>query len=88
MHPSLYKTLVCPSVKDFRWAIQTNQIWRCPVTVEDIDVATCIWGKDGDVLKGKTTRSKPETVARDQIKIPWGLLKLHRNVHLMATFSL
>jgi hypothetical protein len=36
---TLYATLSYPSAKDYRWAIQSNQIKDCPVTVQDIDVA-------------------------------------------------
>jgi hypothetical protein len=36
---TLYKTLSYPSMKDFKWVIQINQIKDFPVTVQDIDVA-------------------------------------------------
>jgi hypothetical protein len=52
---TLYKTLSYPSMKDFKWVIQRNQIKDCPVTVQDIDVALEIWGKNIAALKGKTT---------------------------------
>jgi hypothetical protein len=41
-----YSQLASPSVKDFRWVIQSNQVKDCPVTVADTDVATAIWGPD------------------------------------------
>ena len=50
--------------------------------VEDVDVALNIWGKNIAELKGKITRSKPNTVARDSVKIPMDLLKLHKEVFL------
>ena len=52
------------------------------MTVEDVNVALNIWGKNIGELKGKTTRSKPNTVARDSVKIPMDLLKLHKEVLL------
>jgi hypothetical protein len=55
---TLYSNLGYPSMKDFRWVIQSNQIKDCPVTVDDIVAANKIWGKDIAALKGKTTRSK------------------------------
>jgi hypothetical protein len=61
---TLYKTLSYPSMKDFKWVIQSNQIKYCPVTFQDIDVARKIWGKNIAALKGKTTRSKSIPVAR------------------------
>ena len=48
----------------------SNQIANCPVTVEDIETAQAIWGKDIDALKGKTTRSKPNPVAGNAMKVP------------------
>ena len=50
--------------------------------VEDVDVSLKIWGKNIAALKGKTTRSKPNTVARDSVKIPVNLLKFHKEVFL------
>ncbi len=80
----LYKKLACPSVGDFRWVVQANQIEDCPVKVQDIDVAAQVWGKDLDALKGKTTRSRPIHVAADFIKVPKELLKLHKEVYITA----
>jgi hypothetical protein len=62
---SLYSKLNYPSWKDFKWIIQSNQIKDCPVTVNNIDTALKIWGKNVAALKGKTTRTKPDPVARD-----------------------
>jgi hypothetical protein len=42
---NLYKTLRYPSMKDFKWVIRSNQIKDCPVTIQDIDVATKIWAR-------------------------------------------
>jgi hypothetical protein len=55
---TLYATLGYPSIKDFKWVIQSNQIKDCPVTVQDIVTAHQIWGKNIAALKGKTTRIK------------------------------
>ena len=52
------------------------------MTVEDADVALKIWGKNIAALKGKTTRTTPSPVARDFVKVPQELLKLHREVFL------
>lgn len=56
---TLYATLGYPSIKDFKWVIQSNQIQNCPVTVQDIVTAHQIWGKNISALKGKTTHKKP-----------------------------
>jgi hypothetical protein len=71
-----------PSMKDFKWVIQSNQIKDFPVTIQDIDVARNIWGKNIAALKGKTTRSKSIPVARDYVKFPMELMKLHKEVFL------
>jgi hypothetical protein len=81
---TLYKTLSYPSMKDFKWVIRSNQIKDCPVTVQYIDVALKIWGKNIADLKGKTTRSKTIPVARDYVKVPLELMKLHKEVYMTA----
>jgi hypothetical protein len=35
-------------------------------------------------LKGKTTQTKPDPVARDFVKVPVELLKLHKEVYITA----
>jgi hypothetical protein len=52
------------------------------MTIQDIDVATKIWGKNIATLKGKTTRSKTQLAAGDYVKIPEELLKLHKGIFL------
>jgi hypothetical protein len=79
---NLYKTLSYPSMKDFKWVIQSNQIKDCPVMIQDIDVATKIWGRNIAALKGKTTRSKTHPVSSNYVKVPKELLKLHNEVFL------
>jgi hypothetical protein len=54
------------------------------VTVQDVDVAHAIWGKNIASLKGKTTRKKPIHVAGDLMKVPKELLSLHKDVYLTA----
>jgi hypothetical protein len=79
---SLYRKLGFPSMKDFKYVIQTNQIKDCPVTVVDIDVAFRIWGKDIAMLKGKTVKKKPMPVIKDLVKVPKEFIKLHKDVTL------
>ena len=78
----LYSKLAYPSLKDFKWAITSNQIKNCPVTVQDISIAQEVWGKDIAALKGKTTRTKPVPVQQDMLKVPRDFLRLHKNVFL------
>ena len=81
---ALYTALIYPSTNDYKWVIRSNQIRNCPVTVQDVDVAFKIWGKNIPALKGKTTREKPNVVARDLVKVPTKLLNLHNEVFLTA----
>jgi len=81
---ALYKAIDRPSMKDFKWIVRSNQIKDCPVTVQDIDVAISIWGKNVAALQGKTTRKKSIPVTRDFVRIPRELLKLHQEVFLTA----
>jgi hypothetical protein len=65
-------------MKDFKRVIWSNQIKDCPMTIQDIDVAKKMWGKNIAALKGKTTRSKTHPVTRDYVKVTKELLKLHK----------
>jgi hypothetical protein len=69
-------------MKDFNSVICSNQIKDCPVTIQDIDVAMKIWGKNTVTLKVKTTRRNTNPVARDYVKVPKDLLKHHKEVFL------
>jgi hypothetical protein len=80
----LYTTLSYPYMKDFKWLIHSNQINDCPVTVQDVNVAMKIWGKNIAALKGKKMQSKTNLVARGYVKVPMELLKLHKEVFLTA----
>jgi hypothetical protein len=62
--------------------IRSNQFKDFPVTIQDINIAMKIWGKNIAALKGKTTWSKTHPVARDYVKVPKALLKLHKYVFL------
>jgi hypothetical protein len=81
---SLYSKLHSPSWKDFKWIILSNQVKDCPVTVKHVDTALKIWDKNVMALKGKTTQTKPDPVARDFVKVPMELLKLHKEVYITA----
>jgi hypothetical protein len=71
-------------MKDFKWVIQSNHIKDFPVVVQDIYVDLKIWGKIIVTLKTKTTWSKTILVARDYVKVPLELMKIHTEVFLMT----
>jgi hypothetical protein len=81
---SLYSKLNYLSWRDFKWIIWSNQIKDSPVTVEHVNTALKIWGKNIAALKGKTTWTKPDPVARDFVKVPVKLLKLFKEVYITA----
>ena len=74
---TLHATLCYPSQEDFRWIIESKQIKNCPVTVQDVDVAFKIWGKNIAASPVKTIRSKSNPVVRDSVKVPEESLELH-----------
>jgi hypothetical protein len=80
---SLYSKLNYPSWKDFKWIIRSNQIKDCPVTVGHVDTALNIWGKNVAVLKGKTTQTKPDPVAK---KVPMAIEAPQRGVYHCQPF--
>mgnify|MGYP006146641567 CR=1 FL=1 len=58
----LYAGLGYPSIKDYKWILQLNQIKDCPVTLEDAKIAERIWGRNIAALKGKTTHRTADAV--------------------------
>ena len=74
--------MMFPSITDFKNAIKMNYIHNFPITIEDINIAEDIFGKDIYILKGKTTRQSPYAVTIDTIKIPNEVIKLHNNIFM------
>ena len=52
------------------------------MTVQDVEVAQNVWGKNIAALKGNIDLRNPNIVARDQVKIPVELIKFHNKVFL------
>ena len=49
---ALYSSLGFPSVKDFIWILQSNQLKYCPVSVVDFDITQKILGPNVSTLQG------------------------------------
>ncbi len=69
-----------------KWAIQSNLIKDCPVTVKDMGTAIKLWGPSIGMLKGKTVRTTPSVVRQDVIEIPKEIQELHKDVTLAIDF--
>jgi hypothetical protein len=79
---NLQAGLAFPTNADMKWAIQSNSIKYCPVTVKDMGTAIKVWGPSIAMLKGKTVRMMPPVVRQDVIKIPKEIWELHKDVTL------
>ena len=62
--------------------ISTNMISNCPINIKDVDNAEKIFGRSMASLKGKSTRSKPKPVIRDDIQIPEEIYNKNSNLDL------
>ena len=79
---ALYTTLIYTSAKEYNWVIHSKHIKNYPVTVQDVEVALKLCGKNIEALKGNNTRENPNVVARYQVKIPEELINLYKEVLL------
>jgi hypothetical protein len=79
---ALYGKVGHPSIRDFKAMIANNMITNCPVTVNDVDRAEHIYGKDIAALKGKTVRKTPKPVVVDYVDVPLEILNKHRSVSM------
>jgi hypothetical protein len=79
---NLQAGLAFPSNADTKWAIQSNLIKDCPVTVKDMGTVIKVWGPSIAMLKGKTVRTTPPVVRQDVIEIPKEIRELHKDVTL------
>ncbi len=55
---------------DMKWAIQSNLIKDCPVTIKDMGRVIKVWGPNIAMLKGKAVRASPPVIRQDIIEIP------------------
>ncbi len=79
---NLKACLAFPSNADMKWAIQSNLIKDCLVTVKDMGMTIKVWGPSIVMLKGKTVRMMPPVVRQDVIEILKKIRELHKDVTL------
>ena len=65
-----HHTIGAPTIRNFKHIIKSDQMRNCPVTLEDIDEAEKIHGKDILHIKGKTTRQNPTSTTIMNIAMP------------------
>ena len=66
--------------------IRRNQIKYCPVTVEDVNVALNIWGKNIAALKRNTTWEKTKYIGKRLCENSYGLNETTQRSVLNARF--
>ena len=64
--------------------IKNDLILNGPVTLDDIERASKMYGANIEVLKGKTVRTKSDPVISDYIAVPEDVLQANRNVTFSA----
>jgi hypothetical protein len=76
--------IVNPTEHDFVGMVHEKLITNCPVTIFNIQNANRIFGPNLANLRGKMTRTKPEHVRADYVKILWDFMELHKYVTIVA----
>ncbi len=66
-----------PTEREFAGMVCEKLITNCPVTVQDINNANCIFGPDLANLRGKTTMVKLECMRVKIVQIPQDFDQLH-----------
>lgn len=66
---TLYHNVGAPMIEDLKSLIQGGQIWNCPVTIEDIDIAEAIFGSDMSRILAKEIKETPKQEVGESIKI-------------------
>ena len=79
---TLMKSLGFPTTDDLRSIIRMNSIMNNPVTLQDVDLADRIFGKDAAYLKGKSTRKKSPVAVDHTIEVPKELYEHQNSVDL------
>jgi hypothetical protein len=73
-----------PMDKEFKGMVFEKLIANCPITVQDVENANCLFGPNLANLRGKIIRTKPEHVHVEYVQIPHDFMELHKYVTLVA----
>ena len=62
--------LTYPTEENLKYALRQKLFKNCPLTVEDVNNAEKIFGKDVAAMKGKMTRKKPNPIRLEVVEFP------------------
>ena len=86
---TLQRRIGYPSNEDLKSYINTGQIINCAPTIDDVQRGVLIYGPLEAAIKGKMTKSKPQTVQQTpRVVIPSPVLQLHPTDEIAADFFL
>ena len=77
-----YHMAGAPDMEKFKLAIQGNFFKNCPVTIDDVNVASAIYGPSISTRKGKRRHPTPAGVVQDFIEIPRALILHNEKITL------
>ena len=84
---TLQRRIGYPSNEDLKSYINTGQIINCAPTIDDVQRGVLIYGPLEAAIKGKMTKSKPQTVQQTpRVVIPSPVLQLHPTDEIAADF--
>jgi len=79
----LQRRLAYPPQQKFEQIIKSGSLLNCPYTVDDVRQSYHIYGPIVEVLKGKTTRARPEILpSQSLVKLPSYIHDKHQQVTL------
>jgi len=85
----LYRHINMPGNKFFLHLVKTNYFRNSPVTPDDVERATMIYGPDLSFLKGKSTRKRPKSIENIQIvDIPPIIKQYHTKIVLSVDYMI
>jgi hypothetical protein len=70
--------------KEFKGMVREKLVTNCPVTMQDVENANCIFGPDLTNLRRKTIRTKLEHIHIEYVQIPRVFVELHMYVTVVA----
>ena len=71
-----------PTEENLKYALRQKLLKNCPITVEDVNNAEKIFGKDVAAMKGKLTRKKPNPIRVEVVEFPPEIIEQIRDLIL------